>query len=255
MAGNKDGFRYYNVDTERYQDMKVKRLKRQYRCDGIAVYDYILCETYRVKGYYLECDSNMIFDISDCFGIEENLVEEIINYCCSLGLFDKIMYVKKSIITSKSIQIRFTDMSKRAKRYSAKIREELSLIQEGKAEIPEKGVIIQEEVLETQEVSEVIYPPSILLKIDEVDAYLKNDIAWCEVISMQNPEIKSIEEVELLIEEFVSVLKQRGETEKSRKDSKSHFANWYLEKKRKVKTNGNNRRNLSTEVCHASEHL
>lgn len=50
MANNKTGLSYYNVDTDRYQDMRIKRLKKDMGCRGVAVYDYILCEIYRVKG-------------------------------------------------------------------------------------------------------------------------------------------------------------------------------------------------------------
>lgn len=49
MANNKTGLSYYNVDTDRYQDMRIKRLKKDMGCRGVAVYDYILCEIYRVK--------------------------------------------------------------------------------------------------------------------------------------------------------------------------------------------------------------
>ena len=88
MANNKTGFDYYNVDTNRYQDMRIKRLKKDFGCDGIAVYDYILCEIYRVRGCFVEWDENTAFDVADYFGIKESLVNEIVNYCCAAGRID-----------------------------------------------------------------------------------------------------------------------------------------------------------------------
>jgi len=68
LANNKTGFDYYNVDTNRYQDMKIKRLKKSFGCNGVSVYDYILCEIYRVRGCFVEWDENTAFDVADYFG-------------------------------------------------------------------------------------------------------------------------------------------------------------------------------------------
>lgn len=35
MANNKTGLSYYNVDTDRYQDMRIKRLKRIWDAVGL----------------------------------------------------------------------------------------------------------------------------------------------------------------------------------------------------------------------------
>ena len=34
----KQGFSYYKAETDRFQDIKIKRLKKKYRCAGYAVY-------------------------------------------------------------------------------------------------------------------------------------------------------------------------------------------------------------------------
>lgn len=138
MANNKVGFDFYRTDTDRYQDIKIKRLKKKYKCNGIAVYDYILNEIYRVRGYYLEWDTNMSFDIADYWDIDEALVIEIVNYCCQINLFHKPFITSENIITSKSIQVRFLKMSKISKRNDTKIQEEYLLIQEESVKLPEE---------------------------------------------------------------------------------------------------------------------
>ena len=37
----KTGLSYYQAETDRFQDIKVKRLKKRYGCEGYAVYQYI----------------------------------------------------------------------------------------------------------------------------------------------------------------------------------------------------------------------
>jgi hypothetical protein len=146
----KTGFDYYNTDTNRYQDMRIKRLKKSFGCNGIAVYDYILCEIYRVKGCFLEWDENTAFDVADYFGIKESLVKEIVNYCAAVGLFDKELLGCERILTSQSIQKRYLEMSTRAKRTDClipkrvKLPEERAQIPEVAPQIPEVGAQIPE---------------------------------------------------------------------------------------------------------------
>ena len=115
MANTKTGLNYFTVDCDRYQDRRIKRLKKDFSCRGIAVYDYILCEIYRVQGCFLEWDSNTVFDVAEYFGLKENVVQEIVAYCGTVGLFDKEL-LSRGIITSASIQQRYIDMCTRAKR-------------------------------------------------------------------------------------------------------------------------------------------
>lgn len=147
----KTGFLYYNVDTDRYQDIRIKRLKKVFGCNGIAVYDYILCEIYRVKGSFLEWDESTAFDASEYFGLEEKQVDEIVNYCCHVGLFHKELRTSESVLTSASIQSRYIDMCNRAKRKLAEIPEQYLIIQEEKQKLPEEVKEIQEETRRVEE--------------------------------------------------------------------------------------------------------
>lgn len=111
MANNKVGFEYYNVDTNRYQDIKIKRLKKDFGTSGIAVYDYILCEIYRVRGCFLVWDESTAFDVAEYFGLKETLVNEIVNYCGVVGLFNKELLTSRSIITNDDIQRQWIKLS------------------------------------------------------------------------------------------------------------------------------------------------
>lgn len=143
MANNKQGLAYYNVDTDRYSDRRIKRLKKAFGGVGIAVYDYILCEVYRDRGCVLEWDEDTAFDVADYFGLKENLVHEIVKYCGAVGLFNQAL-LTRGIITSASIQRRYLDMCARAKRKDAKIPEEWAIIPEELPKITEEWAIIPE---------------------------------------------------------------------------------------------------------------
>ncbi|MEI6752384.1 MAG: DUF4373 domain-containing protein [Paludibacter sp.] len=237
MAGN-EGFKYYNVDTDRYQDMKIKRLKKAFKCEGVAVYDYIICEVYRVKGCFTECSSEMVFDIAEYFGIEESLVEKIIALCCNLGLFDKIIYTKYGLITAHSIQLRFLEMNKRAKRYYSKIPENIDIIHEKPAIVPEKVQEVQENSAPEETQPTEIQEKTIYEKIDESALYLTcpEEQEWRDTSCMQNK--ISPDELSQFISEFTGLQKERGEYEVP-KEFRKHFTNWLKIEKQKQLRNGN----------------
>lgn len=144
MANKKIGFNYYSVETDRYQDNRIKRLRKQYSCNGIAVYDYLLCEIYREKGCFLLYDDTVSFDVADYFSIEENLVNEIVMYCSSIGLFDKKSFEVKQILTSKSIQSRFLDWSKKANRINVQVPIDVIISEESVNLAQESSKIVEE---------------------------------------------------------------------------------------------------------------
>lgn len=144
MASNKQGFNYFNIDTDRYQDSRIKRLKKTLGCVGLSVYDYILCEIYRVKGCFIVWDESTAFDVADYLEIKETVVQEVVNYCCNVGLFNKELRASENVLSSGSIQRRFLEMSIRAKRKKFIIPEKYCLIQEESNIIQEESNIIQE---------------------------------------------------------------------------------------------------------------
>ena len=142
MARIKTGLSYYSLDTDRYQNIKIKRLKKAFSCQGIAVYDYILCEIYRVRGCFLEWDDCTAFDVAEYYGLKESLVSEIVKYCASVGLFDKELLCS-GIVTSRSIQERYLEFCVRAKRKNSAIPKKIRLVEESEI-IPEESEIIPE---------------------------------------------------------------------------------------------------------------
>lgn len=130
MAGRpiKKGLAYFSSDTDRYQDIKIKRLRKSFGCTGLSIWDYLLNEIYRVEGSFILYDEFVLFDVSDYFNIEENEVNNIILFCSEIGLFNEEILKKHSTLTSRSIQERYVRVCKEAKRTEINLPKELDLI-------------------------------------------------------------------------------------------------------------------------------
>ncbi len=222
MANTKTGLNYYTIDCDRYQDRRIKRLKKDLGCKGIAVYDYILCETYRVRGCFLEWDENTVFDVAEYFGLEENTVREIVKYCGSVGLFDKAL-LSRGIITSVSIQRRYIEMCTRAKRRAVVIPDICAIKDE---ETPEETAAPARVCQNQNEASDIPqrYEPYTLTLDQEIEM-LKNDACWLDQIQV----LHSMETAKLrtCLDDFkVQCVADGKESHQSLQDAKSHFNNW-----------------------------
>lgn len=237
MASFKTGFQYYSVETDRYQDIRIKRLKKECGALGLAVYDYILCEIYRVKGCFLEWDESTAFDVSEYLGLKENQVKEIVNYCCAVGLFSKELLTNERVLTSLAIQSRFTDWSKKAKRTGVKIPEKIKIIQEECDKLPEESEQLPEDFDKVKkskgkESNDNNPPPtllpfsvSILKNIDDLKAdCLKDRINFVEHVCRQSK--KKPESIPGYLDDFNSHLRSLEEHVKSVKEYRLHFQHW-----------------------------
>lgn len=100
----KIGLDYFPMDVDIFTDRKVRKLMKKYDSIGFTVFSFILCEIYRDKGYWVQYDSDFIFDISDSLDLEENLVSDIVNYCVQIDIFNRRIFNHKRYLTSKKIQ-------------------------------------------------------------------------------------------------------------------------------------------------------
>lgn len=109
----KEGLDYFPLDSDFYNDRKIRKLLKKFQADGIMVYSYLLCEVYRDKGYFIKWDDDLAFDIADRLHIGEELVHAVINYCIEVSLFDKTRHERFNILTSYGIQKRYMQITKR----------------------------------------------------------------------------------------------------------------------------------------------
>jgi hypothetical protein len=195
MVNTKIGLSYFAVDTDIFQDRKIKQLKRNFGCQGIAILFYLLAEVYRDKGCGLEWDENTALDVADYLGVKETLVDEVVKYCGAVGLFDATL-LTSGIITSAAIQRRYVEMSKRAKRTTIEIPEKWRIITEDSTNIPETFPKYSRNIPETflpkekkskvkeskekESVCEEAHTPTPAHEDEKILISFKNYGEWCE---------------------------------------------------------------------------
>ena len=108
------GLRYFPMDTGIFSDRKIRRLLKTFGAKGYLIYNFVLCEIYRDKGYFVQCDEDFLFDIADNLAIDENLVKEVISFCVSNVLFNKRVFDVENILTSAGIQKRYLEVKSRS---------------------------------------------------------------------------------------------------------------------------------------------
>jgi hypothetical protein len=243
----KAGFNYYTVDCDRYQDRKIKRLKKGFGCSGIAVYDYILCEIYRVQGCFLEWDENTVFDVAEYFGLKEDAVLEIVKYCGFVGLFDKDL-LSRGIITSVSIQHRYMEMCYRAKRKDAVIPDILIIRDNNK--YPEEAVAPACVYEKEPNGMESGNKPCPLTLEQEVEA-LKKDDYWLDQLQVLHS--MDVRKLRAYMDDFKAQCVADGkDNHRSLQDAKSHFNSWLrIVVTRKNRNDDNNKPKRRTQ-CRAN---
>ena len=158
MANIRVGLSYYSVDTDRYLDIRIRRLVKAFGCDGIAVYDYLLCNIYRVKGCFAAWDESTAFNVAEYLRLKESVVLEIVRYCGVVGLFNKEL-LSRGIITSAAIQRRYIDTCIRAKRKNLEIPEFCRILPEETAKLPEFCREVKKSIISSPYVEDINNPP------------------------------------------------------------------------------------------------
>lgn len=103
----KQGLDYFPLDVGFFEDIKVRRLKKDCGNQAISILIAIFCNVYRDEGYYVEINSDLTFLIAEQFGVSEDAVEKIVEKAIQVGIFDSGMFNNYKILTSRGIQERY----------------------------------------------------------------------------------------------------------------------------------------------------
>lgn len=131
----KDGVDYFPFDVDFFSDSKVKIVRSRYGSDGVEVYIYLLCEIYRDKGYYLQCNEDTDCLIASDLGMSIDKAGQIKAYLLGRSLFDNTLFRSAEVLSSRGIQRRFQQAVKgRAVKNPVVVREDLWLLDESETE-------------------------------------------------------------------------------------------------------------------------
>ncbi len=123
--------RYFPLDVDYLSDRRIRRLRRENSLCGVMTYLALLCSIYSDNsGFFTTCDDNLVFDISESLGISEKTCREVISAIVKIGLFDKKIYEKHGVLTSKAVQRRFQEIIKsRGQKRAVRINEQYWLLE------------------------------------------------------------------------------------------------------------------------------
>ena len=111
----KRGLDFFPMNVDIASDIKIRKLIKYNKGQAFTVYSLLLCYIYK-NGYYAEWDEDLPFMLSEQCGFDEEYITKVIEYCVSIELFDKDLYSNKKIITSRSIQERYSNICKQGGR-------------------------------------------------------------------------------------------------------------------------------------------
>ncbi len=108
----KQGLDYFPLDVN--VDNKLEILESEY---GILGFGFIikLFQKIYANGYYLEWNQYSASLFKKEVGIEKEKINEIIDFCLDINIFDKRLYQQCQILTSRGIQKRYFTVCKRRK--------------------------------------------------------------------------------------------------------------------------------------------
>ncbi|WP_277251275.1 DUF4373 domain-containing protein [Peptoniphilus vaginalis] len=164
------GIEYYPLDVDFLNDLKIKKIMKSCGPNSIAIIILLLGNIYGDEGYFMKWDEDVCFLVADAVGAKEVYVKEVLKKCLQVDLFSSELLEKFKIITSKGIQKRFFEITKRRKRENL-INEYLLV------NVTETGVIVAETPITVAETG-VIDSKSTQSKVKEskVKKSIKGDI-------------------------------------------------------------------------------
>lgn len=110
----KIGLDYFPLDVDIDQDDKVAIIEALHGLEGFGVIIKLLMKIYK-EGYFYEWTRREQLLFSKRINVDINSLNKIVNDCVNEGLFDKELFEKYNILTSKGIQNRYLEAVKRRK--------------------------------------------------------------------------------------------------------------------------------------------
>lgn len=221
------GLEYFPLDVDIINDIKIRKLIKYQGGKAFTVYAILLCIIYR-NGYYLEWDKELPFILSELTGFDEAFIQEVINCCMTLGLFDTSTFQKHQVITSRGIQERYQWVCRNGRRVN---------------DVEEYNLLASEEAPVTDTTMEL----NVTTGEEQIKQEMLNSPIWMEQMCMRHH--YDAEKIIKLIDEFFLDCACREKTHTSLQDAKRHFNDWLTRMAATInqaQTRRNNERNRRT---------
>jgi len=244
---------YFSHDSNSRNDEKILAVRMRHGAEGYGVYFMILERLREEDDYTITKDYNTLaFD----FRVSSALIKSIVE---DFNLFtttpDGKRFYSKNFMERMQLKDQASRKRSDAGRKGMEARwgvtmlpfEDNNVITNVENSITSKenkSKAKQNKEKESQKTP--IHPPAGMINVSQIEQYLGEEQSWQEIICMQNN--LTPEELRHHISQFANLLGERGETRKTPKDAKSHFANWLkIKLKEKNETHAKNNTNNSAD--------
>ena len=113
-----NGIPYFPLDV--HLDDKMELIEAEFGLTGFAVVVKLFQKIYGGQGYYCEWTNDVALLFSRSVGLGCNVVSEIVSAAVKRGIFDKDVFDKCRVLTSKGIQKRYFEAVSRRKNVEVK---------------------------------------------------------------------------------------------------------------------------------------
>lgn len=230
------GLRYFPIDVDMFEDPKVALISAEFGAKGEAILIRLLCAIYR-NGYYLEYNKDESLLIGKRVGLEGALIDEVVNGLVRRSFFDKRVFDLFGVLTSNGIQERFIEGTGR--RQKVELYSEYLLCKHD-VYIENKNVNIvalnvdtgtQTKLNKTKQDEtkvEDVVPPLVFAELEKYKTEcLKDEIHFIAPLCQQFGHLGlTPKNISMYLSTFNSHLGTTADTDKTKKDYRSHFKNW-----------------------------
>jgi len=195
----KVGLDYFPLDVDIDQDDKVAIIEAQYGIKGFGIVIKLFMHIYK-NSYYYEWTEKEQLLFSKRVNVNINEVNDVVNDCIKWGLFDKQLFQKYKILTSRGVQKRYFEITKRRQR--VEVIKEYLLLSENDINVYNNLVIVNINSDSSNE-NDDINPQSKEKKSKEKKSKEKKDIS----LQIKNLRSRYSEEQLKIIDEYFDILR------------------------------------------------
>ncbi len=112
---NKQGLDYFSFDVDFFNDEKIEAISGEFGIKGEITTIKLLCAIYR-NGYFIVWSELLKMKLlKNLNGVSSDLLEQIVKRLVKWSFFDETLFNSEKVLTSKGIQRRYLDATKRRK--------------------------------------------------------------------------------------------------------------------------------------------
>lgn len=110
----KKGIDYFSFDIDFFEDEKIEPISGEFGIKGEIIVIRLLCAVYR-NGYFAMWNEQTKMTLANRCKVSSELVEQVINRLVKWGFIEKTLFDSAKVITSRGIQKRFKEATRKRK--------------------------------------------------------------------------------------------------------------------------------------------